>query len=271
MRGKHIEPSITETRFSCPHCGTLTVQHWYSLHGDTVTDVDRERSAPRIWTKENFEKLKQDLNIPKEMKEKFTEEIEKELTGKIYLRAERKSTYVKELVNLLICVCEECEEAAIWHRDRLMHPASCSCPPAHEDMPDPIVKDYNEARAIIDLSARGAAALARLCIEKLCIHLLGKDVGSIDAAIGQLVAQDLDERIQKKLDIVRVNGNALVHGGVMEDEDDRNKAVYLLELVNQIVDEAITRPERLKAEYSKLPPEKLQGIEDRPKRTPLGA
>ena len=192
---------------------------------------------------------------------------EKARTGKISLRSfEKKRDLNKKLVNLTASICEECQEAAIWHRDRLMYPAVSTCLPAHKDMPDHIVTDYNEARDIIDLSARGAAALARLCVEKLCIHLLGEDAGGIDKAIGQLVKDGLDERIQKKLDIVRVNGNTLIHGGIMENEDDREKAVYLLDLVNQIVDEAITRPKRLNVEYNKMPPEKLQGIEDRQER-----
>ena len=28
---KHVPPSVRETAFSCPHCGALTTQHWFSL------------------------------------------------------------------------------------------------------------------------------------------------------------------------------------------------------------------------------------------------
>lgn len=200
MRGKHIEPSVTETRFSCPYCGTLTVQHWYYLYVNKITDKDEKRITPNINTKKDIEEYKSIFNdLPKTpLYIKEINKLKKNLTGKFCLDFNDNKQYMNAaLTNLTISVCDECNEAAIWHRDRLMHPATYTCHPAHEDMPDHIVTDYNEARAIIDFSARGAAALARLCIEKLCSHLLKKDVGSIDKAIGQLVKDGLDERIQK--------------------------------------------------------------------------
>jgi len=268
MRGKYVEPSPKQTRFSCPHCGTLTVQRWFYIYGKEITDSEGARAIPWIPTEEHLASFEGDTDLPKEALQNIFKTIKEQLTGKIYFDSDDGRKYMHgQLINLTVSLCEECNEASIWHRGTLLYPPLSTCPPAHEDMPDHIKADYNEGRSIIDLSSRGTAALARLCIEKLCIHLLGEDVGNIDTAIGKLVAEKgLDERIQKKLDIVRVKGNALVHGGTMEEGDDRKKAAYLLDLVNQIVDEAITRPERLKVEYDKIPPEKRQGIEDRKKR-----
>ena len=266
MRGTFIDPVITETRFNCPHCGTLAAQKWMTIYARKHTDSEGNRIPPYLSTEANLIAIKTDDDLPDEAKNAWASAVEKELTGKIYVIYNDRENG-ESVPNLNIAVCEQCDEASIWIRDRLLYPPSYVCSPAHEDMPATIQSDYNEARSIIDLSPRASAALSRLCIEKLCIHLLGKDVGSIDKAIGILVAEhDLDKRLQKKFDIVRVNGNALVHGGTMEEGDDRRKAAYLLDLVNQIVDEAITRPKRLDAEYFSLPEDKLKGIADREKR-----
>ena len=44
-------------------------------------------------------------------------------------------------------------------------------PNPHENMPVSLLKDYEEARRVFPDSARGAAALLRLALEKLCIEL----------------------------------------------------------------------------------------------------
>ena len=54
-KGEYIEPSITETRFSCPYCGTLTVQHWHYLYADKATDSDGKRLVPNIGRKGTLE------------------------------------------------------------------------------------------------------------------------------------------------------------------------------------------------------------------------
>ncbi|MBE0578494.1 MAG: DUF4145 domain-containing protein [Devosia sp.] len=131
-------------------------------------------------------------------------------------------------------------------------------------MPEEIVADYMEAGSILGASPRGAAALLRLCVQKLCRFLLGDDAkDTIDKDIATLVSRGLDKRVEMALDIVRVVGNESVHPGKMDMKDDRATAEELFGLVNVIVEMMITQPKRIAELYSKLPPEKLKGIEQR--------
>ena len=71
-------------------------------------------------------------------------------------------------------ICEHCGNFAIWHFDKMVYPNRGSAPLPNPDMPEEVKQDYEEAAGISTLSPRGAAALLRLAIQKLCIHLGGK-------------------------------------------------------------------------------------------------
>ena len=150
----------------------------------------------------------------------------------------------------------------IWVQGRIIWPAVASAPPANPDMPHDVKDDYYEAASIVYQSPRGAAALLRLAIQKLCKHL-GEPGENINADVGSLVIKGLDTHIQEALDAVRVIGNETVHPGEMELKDDHETAVALFGLVNLIVEDMISRKKRIRAVYSKLPAGKLKGIEDR--------
>lgn len=138
------------------------------------------------------------------------------------------------------------------------------------DMPNDIKNDFDEARNIVGRSTRGAAALLRLCVEKLCKHLLGaRSKNEVNADIGLLVKEGLPVDVQRALDTVRVVGNECVHPGQIDIQDDLETANKLFGLVNFIVEDRITRPKQIAALYGMLPPSKLEGIEkrDTPKST----
>lgn len=132
-------------------------------------------------------------------------------------------------------------------------------------MPDEVLKDYEEAREIINLSPRGAAALLRLCIQKLCMHLGEKGI-NLNDDIKSLVSKGLAPEIQMALDIVRVVGNNAVHPGSMDLRDDQQTAVKLLEVVNLIVERMISYPKKINTLYNSLPEHSLKSIEDRNER-----
>ena len=120
---------------------------------------------------------------------------------------------------------------------------------AESRLPSDIQSDFQEARSIANLSPRGAAALLRLCIQKLCRHL-GEKGDNVNEDIAALVKKGLPTQIQQALDIVRVVGNNSVHPGQLEITDDPATAASLFNLVNLITDVMISQPKHVENLYN---------------------
>ncbi|WP_374372826.1 DUF4145 domain-containing protein [Dongia sp.] len=251
-RGKYVAPAIQATAFSCAHCGTLTSQTWFELHGATTANG----TAPRLIDEDFVKQLKQSNNgnVPSI--------VELLATGRPTLFGEIDLVRCRSMGNLFVSRCMECKELSLWIFDRLIWPTQTAAPKANPDLPAHIIGDYEEAAAILDLSPRGAAALLRLCVQKLCADLGGKGK-NLNDDIAKLVANGLDSQIQQALDILRVTGNNAVHPGQMDLKDDRASASKLFVLLNLIVDELISKPTRIKAMYAGLPARELDAIEQR--------
>lgn len=158
--------------------------------------------------------------------------------------------------------CTHCQRRLYWHGDAIIVPDVSSAPPPNEDLSDEIKADYAEAASIAAKSPRGAAALLRLCVQKLCVQL-GEKGKNINHDIGELVSKGLDIRVQKALDTVRVVGNEAVHPGEINLNDDPSAAGHLFLLVNAIANDMISQPRLRDEAYAKLPAGKLAEIEIR--------
>jgi hypothetical protein len=159
--------------------------------------------------------------------------------------------------------CTHCQGFSVWVDERLVHPDQATVPPPNRDLDQDIQDDYLEARGIVDRSARGAAALLRLALQKICKQL-GQPGKNINADIAALVkAGTLPQRVQQALDVVRVVGNNAVHPGQIDLKDDRDAAVSLFALVNLIADVAITQPKEIEELYNALPESTRAEIERR--------
>jgi hypothetical protein len=158
--------------------------------------------------------------------------------------------------------CNHCREYSFWVEDKLIYPNISTAPFPSIDLPQEIKKDFEEARIILNQSPRGAAALLRLCIQKLC-GALGESGKDINKDIGSLVKKGLPIRVQQSLDIVRVIGNDAVHPGQIDLTDDIETATKLFNLINIIVDVMITQPKEIDNMFNALPENKLEGIKNR--------
>lgn len=164
--------------------------------------------------------------------------------------------------------CTRCDAESVWWADQqatfgdMVYPQLSLTPLPHEDMPPEVMADYDEARAIATASPRGAAALLRVAIEKLCAALQAEGK-NINEQIGSLVRCGLPVQIQQALDAVRVIGNNAVHPGKMDPADVAAIANSLFALVNLIVEDRITRPKMVEAVFASLPSGARTAIEER--------
>lgn len=144
----------------------------------------------------------------------------------------------------------------------MIYPSSGGAEPPNRDLGDEIIRDYEEARSIASQSPRGAAALLRLALQKLCKNLgyPGKD---INKDIQAMVIDGLPPKVQEALDSVRVIGNEAVHPGTLDIKDDRETANKLFRLINFIAAKMITEPREIDQLYRSLPKDKLAGIKAR--------
>jgi hypothetical protein len=158
-------------------------------------------------------------------------------------------------------VCEHCNEATLWHGYAMIYPNRGSAPQPNPDMPADVLADYEEAATIAGQSPKAAAALLRLSIQRLCVHL-GGEGKNINADIGTLVKNGLPPIVQKSLDVVRVIGNNAVHPGQI-DTDSAEMVGHLFHLVNLITETMISTPAKVEALYGSLPTGALDGIAKR--------
>jgi len=256
-----VEPSIRETAFNCPHCFVLTTQYWYKVHARQLTE---NTLVPVLVDSAAKERILKSEDTDKN-KTFFVQYLEHLLAGFVLIRTKYDLVNVVDVDNLHLSRCHECKKIAVWVRDRLLFPSTKTGAQPNPDLPVDIIRDFEEAREIVTASPRGAAALLRLCIQKLCIHL-GEKGKTIDDNIASMVKKGLDPLIQQSLDIVRVIGNEAVHPGVLDLKDDRDTAVRLFDLVNAIVAQKISHPKTVNELYAKLPENKRKAIEARDKK-----
>ena len=147
----------------------------------------------------------------------------------------------------------------------MIYPDRGAAPLPNEDLSDDIRRDYEEAASICSKSPRGAAALLRLAIQKLCGEL-GQTNKNLNEAIGVLVQQGLLPKVQKAMDYVRVTGNEAVHPGQIDLRDNPEIVGKLFDLVNGVAQEMITRPRILEETFESLPDSKKDQIKRRDKK-----
>jgi hypothetical protein len=160
--------------------------------------------------------------------------------------------------------CAHCDKFSYWVDGKLVYPSRRQGPPPHPEMPEQPAADYNEAREIVGLSPRGACALLRLALQKLCKEL-GETGSDLNTDIANLVRKGLRAEVQQALDSLRVIGNNAVHPGEFDVTDDLETATALFECMNLIVDQLIAQPRRVGELYEKLPQGALDQIEARDK------
>lgn len=173
-----------------------------------------------------------------------------------------KGEFALPVGELATSMCVHCKLLAVWHGDIPLYPHASTAPLPSEDMPEDVAADFCEARDVLALSPRSSAALLRLALQKLCVHL-GEKGENINHDIGKLVEKGLSPQIQQAMDSVRVIGNNAVHPGEMDMHDNYDIALRIFSLLNIVVQEMITRPREIAELYGNLPQSQRDAIEKR--------
>jgi hypothetical protein len=258
-------PSVELTSFACPHCGAHATQHWFNTF---IGRISGENPTPAILSAEKIEVIERDANASRDEKDRavllsVAQHCRRMSLGEPFINKSEKAPYNPPcLENVFVSHCFTCKKPAIWLHDRLIYPPTMIGPSPNRDLSDDVQRDYEEARRVLEQSPRGAAALLRLAVEKICIEL-GAEGGTIDQRIASLVSRGLPEEVQQALDAVRVIGNEAVHPGQVDIRDDRDTASKLFELVNFIAYDRISRPKQIAGVYGMIPEGKRKAIEVR--------
>ena len=258
MAAKEIVPALGLELFSCPHvnCGAIAHQSWFKLYAQW----HKKGSSPWLPNEEDLKKFSADKNVPPNVIAFF----KKLMQRKVFFETQETTAYLEtELMNVHGSKCYSCGEISLWRADELIYPANHISIAPDQGMPEDVKADFLEANEILDKSPRGAAALLRLGIQKLMIHL-GEKGKNINDDIASLVRKGLDTRIQKALDVVRVVGNSAVHPGQIDLNDDKTIATKLFGLVNVIVESQITQAKHIEEMYDTVVPDTIKAqIEQR--------
>jgi uncharacterized C2H2 Zn-finger protein len=268
MQPKYVPPSVNETAFNCPHCGALAKQTWYTLKADTK---DGKNTLPQRLTHETVDRTPLESVKDPDERAKLEKWLERMIAGAPFMQVRENGYFGHwQLYNADLSRCYNCDDIAIWIGSALVWPVRGEAPQPNPDLPADVRLDYEEAGRILQLSPRGAAALLRLAIQKLCKEL-GEKGRNIDDDIASLVKKGLDVRIQRALDIVRVIGNESVHPGQIDMRDNIGTAEKLFALVNLVADAMISQPKHIAEMYGGLPEAKREAIEKRDGRALLAA
>lgn len=258
-------PSVELRSFVCPHCGAYANQRWFEVEATGI-----EGRPPLFPTEAQVQAMEAGAaNIRDELRryehENLAHHMRRRWSGHVY-RYPYNERVQWTVVNLFLSECEACDELSVWHRKALVYPPAHVAPPPNPDLPAPVLRDYNEASTILDLSPRGAAALLRLALEKLCDELKAEG-SNVNEKIAHLVRNGLPTTIQQALDVVRVIGNHAVHPGQIDLRDDRGTALQLFHMVNLAADELISKHRKVAELYAIVPAGQKAAIDarDRPK------
>lgn len=230
-----------KSAFNCPHCNAYAHQAWIKPDG-TASQFHGEKINELVKMVGGFD------------------------TGGVSpaLKIDPKTPQKPEIVNMVLSRCAHCTQMAIWVGEKMVFPSAKTVADPNPDMPTDVASVYREAASIFAKSPRASAALLRLAIQLLLVHL-GEGGKNINADIRSLVKKGLDPRLQRAFDTLRLVGNDSVHPGEIDVNDNPQICEGLFKLINIVVEKMISEPKAIDELYELLPEEKKEHIRARDK------
>lgn len=253
-------PNRRRRSFTCLHCGTYASHEWHAL-GYMVEYYDEPPSF----------RLAEPEPAPAEGPDAWAESRWDTATDA--WGSEPSTPWIID-ATWAQSVCNACPRVTTWRQEVVIYPQASPVPFPHEDMPEAVVPLYNEARSIVNLSRRAAAALARATMEQL-LRLLDPDAPT-SARLDDRILR-IEDRVSSSLaqllTFIRHVGNQSLHGtGVPDDAvimvlDTGNSEPVeaIFHAINELVDELKTKPERNRRLAAMVPEGVLETV-DRKRR-----
>lgn len=231
MSKRRNTPTLGSKAFDCPCCGAYSQQTWYRVY-------IKKGKMFAVDGKPVMEDVKA---IP---------------FGVL------REAYPKEDPTISMSACAACNRPSLWVGAVVIYPEESAVAFPVEGMPDNVRELYLEARAVFPSSPRAAAALLRLALDALLIHL-GAEGKFLDSRIASLQKKGIYPTLVKAMDIVRIAGNNAVHPAEIDLHESPDTASQMFDLLNLLVEQGITVPARVDALYSRMPENKRRGAEQR--------
>jgi len=255
----HVAPSFGSVRFSCPNCGALAHQYWHSIYARKLKkdetpfrpDLNKVKSAI-----EGISDSEADVDL--DVLQSFMRRGRLE----VFLSDTTQDLYCREVFSLDISVCDSCNEVSIWLRNKLVYPFTGQLGQANQDMPAVVRDLFEEAGSVFQASPRSSAALLRLALQHLLVEL-GEGGQNINVDINSLFEKGLSPDLTKLMHAVRIVGNESVHPGEISVDDDPEIARALFGLLNEIVEQLISRPKRQDELWGRLSKSKTEAVEQK--------
>jgi len=242
-------PEFAKLEFNCAHCGVYASQAWYIVAGRQGNWRD-DQGSPQQHSMPKAGGGTHHFAIDPFNTTQNGKKVGMAVGGKAHSIPKGEDDLL--LHEYYVAVCFHCGKTSLWERDRMVCPSRGGVEQPNSDLDADIQIDYLEAASVVQQSPRAAAAILRMCIQKLTrqIGLPGKN---INEDIATLVQRGLNPEIQQALDVVRVVGNNAVHPLEMVLNEDSRTANALFGLVNFIAEQMISYPKKRAALFSSLP------------------
>lgn len=151
------QPKFGAESFQCPHYKAVAQQRWFSNSsaGDVISTIILQHFMDyRTQIDDYSQKVVQ----------QFIHELKNEMFNSM-------CRYVPS--EFSISTCGLCHKVSLWMNNKMVYPMPIIAPSPNIDLSDEIKRIYLEAASIVEDSAKGAAALLRLALQKL-LQQLGK-------------------------------------------------------------------------------------------------
>lgn len=241
MINKTTIPELEKAVFICPHCFIATSQKWESVLEKYELIFLKQKFFFKNRLSFSAFRADQNWDIFNGFWTMFNDEKEKQMPYNFYYAS-----------------CFNCRKHSIWVENKMVYPLSGSGPMPSKDMPENVKKIYDEARKVSIFSLRASAALLRVALEELTVHLGEKD-GTLYERIVNLEKSGLSRKVIENLNIVRITANeGGAHAGQIDLENKDNEGIVdkLFLLINLIVEKTISDDKVIQKLRSKLPENK---------------